>query len=135
MPSFKQKLDRALAFLEDKSYAATIAVDLDGTLARDGTYNPKRIAPPVHNAKTIMHKIKELNVQIIINTCRGDTALVRKWLKDNDIPFDHINNNPDQPKDTSDKIMADRYWDDRQPSWPGLQYAYEELCRYLKRKQ
>lgn len=110
----------------------TVAVDLDGTLAKElPQYDPKKIGPPVHNARRIMTKLRDEGVTIIINTCRGNKQLVESWLEEHDIPFDHINENPDQPKDTSHKIMADRYWDNRQPHWRGLQNAFEELEEYL----
>lgn len=114
--------------------ATVVAVDLDGTLAKElPKYNPKEIGPPIHNAKKVLDNLKDLGVKIVINTCRNDYKLIKSWLEDHDIPFDHINKNPDQPKGTSHKVMADRYWDNRQPSWRGLQYAYEELKRYMKR--
>jgi len=93
----------------------------------------QKIGEPIHNACEIMHKVRDLGVVIIINSCRGDSKELKQFLEESDIPYDHINENPDQPADTSDKIMADRYWDNRQPSWRGLQYAYEELVRYVNR--
>lgn len=123
---------RLKTICENKS--TVVAIDLDGTLAKElPKYDPEKIGPPIHNAKKILNKIKELGVLIVINTCRNDYDLIKAWLEQHEIPFDHINKNPDQPKGTSHKIMADRYWDNRQPSWPGLQYAYEELKRYMKR--
>jgi hypothetical protein len=133
--SFEKRLAEALQWvIPEKKRPTVIAVDLDGTLARElDDYDPDEIGPPVHNAKKIMDKVKDLDVCIVINTCRGDEKLIKSWFKDHDIPYDHINENPHQPSNTSDKIMADRYWDNKQPSWRGLQYAYEELKRLLSR--
>jgi len=123
-----------LRTIAEEARKTSIAVDLDGTLAKeDGDYDPKKIGDPIHNAKKVLDKVKDLGVVIIINTCRGDEKVIANWLQDHDMPYDYINHNPKQPKDTSDKIMADRYWDNKQPSWRGLQYAYEELKRYLSR--
>ena len=123
-----------LRTIAEEAHKTTIAVDLDGTLAKeDGNYDSNKIGVPIYNAKEILDKVKDLNVVIIINTCRADDGLIGKWLQKHDIPYDYINHNPSQPKDTSDKIMADRYWDNKQPSWRGLQYAYEELKRYTLR--
>jgi len=124
----------SLIYEEKQGFDATIAVDLDGTLAQElEHFDPDKIGPPIHNAKKVMVKVQALEVCIVINTCRGDVELVREWLQEHDIPFNYINENPNQPDDSSDKIMADRYWDNKQPSWRGLQYAYEELRRYLRR--
>jgi len=122
-----------LRTISEGDHKPTIAVDLDGTLAREGEFCADKIGDPIYNAKEIMDKVKGLGVGIIINTCRGDEKLIANWLQKHDIPYDYINHNPNQPEDTSDKVMADRYWDNKQPSWRGLQYAYEELKRYLKR--
>lgn len=122
-----------LRTISEGDHKLTIAVDLDGTLAREGDFCAEKIGDPIYNAKEIMDKVKGLGVGIIINTCRGNDKLIANWLQKHDIPYDYINHNPNQPKDTSAKIMADRYWDNKQPSWRGLQYAYEELKRYLKR--
>ena len=92
-----------------------------------------KIGTPIYNACEIMHKVRDLGVTIIINSCRGDKKELKEFLDENDIPYDSINENPNQPEGTSNKIMADRYWDNRQPSWRGLQYAYEELVRYVNR--
>ena len=125
---------RLRSIQEDKKRATVVGIDLDGTLAKElEKYDSKKIGDPIYNAKKILDKIKELDIIIIINTCRKDTTMVKSWLDQHEIPFDHINENPDQPKDTSDKVMADRYWDNRQPSWRGLQYAFEELQRYIQR--
>jgi hypothetical protein len=119
---------------EKKEKPTVVAVDLDGTLAKElPTYDPEKIGPPIYNAKSILDKVKELGAVIVVNTCRSDKIMIKSWFEEHEIPYDHINENPNQPKDTSHKIMADRYWDNRQPSWRGLQYAYEELQRYMQR--
>ena len=55
----------------------------------------------------------DAGARIIIFTVRGDKDLVADWLDDHDVPYDHINENPDQPEDASGKILADAYLDDR----------------------
>jgi len=92
----------------------TVAVDLDGTLASMyDKFDPKKIEKPRPGAKKSMQRFRDEGYQIIINTVRGDKKLVRSWLEEHDIPFDHINENPDQPEDASDKVVADLYLDDR----------------------
>jgi hypothetical protein len=38
---------------------------------------------------------------------------LKQWLKEHDITVDYINDNPNQPANTSKKIMAEIYVDDR----------------------
>ncbi len=53
---------------------------------------------------------------IIIWTCRGGKELDEaiQFLKDNNVPFDYVNENPLNPYgDTTRKLFADEYWDDK----------------------
>jgi len=123
-----------LSTINESKRQIILAVDLDGTLANeDSDFDTEKIGSPIYNAKKIMDEVKELDVCIIINTCRGDKKVISAWLDEHEIAYDHVNENPHQPNDSSDKIMADRYWDNKQPSWRGLQYALEELKRYMNR--
>jgi hypothetical protein len=60
-----------------------------------------------------MEEFQRRGYRVIIFTVRGNKKLVREWLNEHEIPFDHINENPDQPEDASDKVLADVYIDDR----------------------
>jgi hydroxymethylpyrimidine pyrophosphatase-like HAD family hydrolase len=92
----------------------TICVDLDGTLAEeDGEFDPKVIGKPRRGARKWMEKLHEAGARLIIWTVRGDKHLVNEWLDEYQIPFDYINENPDQPKDSSGKVVADVYLDNR----------------------
>lgn len=115
---------------EDHDY--TVAVDLDGTLARKKDHHTEEILDPHPDARSTMEDLKELGVRIIINTVRGDEEKVKSWLDEHSIPYDYINHNPDQPDDASNKIIADEYWDDRAVGWPGLKKALTSLKRKLK---
>lgn len=99
----------------DKPAAAyTIAVDLDGTLAeQEEPFDPKTIGKPRTGAKKWMKKFHEAGARLIVFTVRGDNKLVEDWLKEHDVPYDHINENPDQPPDSSGKVFAHLYYDDR----------------------
>jgi len=112
----------------------TIAVDLDGTLAEPyESYNPDKIEPPREGAREAMEWFKEQGYRVIIFTVRGDNELVENWLEEHEIPYDHINENPDQPEGASGKVIADYYIDDRaiqaQQSWPDI---IEELQQRLE---
>lgn len=102
------------AMLKTAKEYKIVAVDLDGTLARHyDSFDAAHIPKPRPGAKKHMERIKETGAKIIINTVRGDDAVTRAWLEEHDIPYDHVNYNPDQPEGSSDKIMADVYLDDR----------------------
>lgn len=99
---------------EDDDQPFTIAVDLDGTIAKkEEPFNPETIGEPIEDAIDYVRQFKKAGARIIIFTVRGDTAMVEKWLDDNDVPYDFVNHNPDQPEDASGKVIADVYWDDR----------------------
>jgi hypothetical protein len=91
-----------------------VAVDLDGTLAEEvHPHDPEVIGAPRRGAKKWMKLLRKAGVRIIIFTVRDKPELIGKWLKQHGMPFDHINENPDQPPGTSGKVMADVYWDNR----------------------
>lgn len=99
---------------DDDKYPFTVAVDLDGTLAKkEEPFNPATIGEPIPGAIAWVTKFHEAGARIIIFTVRGDADLVATWLTKHKVPYDHINENPDQPKDSSGKILADVYYDDR----------------------
>lgn len=92
----------------------TVAIDLDGTLTEPGEWQgPDHFHPVRKGAAKFVRQLKEDGCKIIIHTCRGDEPSVKKWLKDNDIVYDHLNHNPDQPDDTSEKLWASAYVDDK----------------------
>jgi hypothetical protein len=98
----------------------TVAVDLDGTLAEEyETFDPTRIGKPRKRAKHWMEKLHTAGARLIINTVRGQNELVRDWLNEHEIPFDFVNENPDQPPDSSGKLIADIYWDNKAISAAG----------------
>lgn len=98
----------------DEDEPFTIAVDLDGTLAeKEEPFDPKSIGPPRERALYWVRLFHEAGARIIIFTVRGDSDMVADWLEGHDVPYDYINENPDQPEDSSGKVIADAYWDDR----------------------
>jgi len=122
---FAERLNRSLFLLEKKDKPLTVAVDLDGTLAKMyKTYNSKSIPKPRDGAKEAMDELQKMGVRIVINTVRGDKKLIKNWLVKHEIPYDYINENPDQPPGSSDKITADVYIDDRAENgtedWPKI---------------
>jgi len=118
----------------EEEHVPTVAVDMDGTLAQHyEEFDEDHIPPPKAGAKKWMDAFREAGARIIINTVRGKDSVTKAWLKENDIPYDHINENPDQPEGSSDKVYADVYWDDRAISAQGrLAYSAPDVLDKLK---
>lgn len=103
----------------------TICIDFDGVIAdySDGYQGEDKFGDMVVNADIGTQIIKKKGWRIIIYTTRPVTEALKKYLADNKIAYDYINENPDQPKgsDISKgcKIVADVYLDDRAVSFRG----------------
>ena len=92
----------------------TVAIDLDGTLAKHYTsYKSDHIPEPRPGAKKAVDELQKLGCIIIINTVRGNEEIIKQWCQKHDIHYDYINENPNQPPNSSGKIYADVYIDDR----------------------
>ncbi len=102
----------------------TIAVDLDGTLA-ENTF--PEIGDPMPGAAETMAEFHRAGYRIIVFSVRGDVEQIEDWLHLNGIPFDHINENPDQPPDSSGKVYAHAYLDDRGITFTDWTHAREAV--------
>jgi hypothetical protein len=91
----------------------SVAIDFDGTIAEYTGWHGGKIGQPRSGARKALEEFKREGYRIIIHTVRGDIEQVKKWLHDHDIHYDYINENPDQPPDSSDKLYARLYLDDR----------------------
>lgn len=92
----------------------TVAIDLDNTILKyKGWKGSSHFLEPKEGAREAIKKLKDMGFTIIIWTCRSNEDEVARALQDYDIPFDHINENPYGPPNTSNKIYADYYIDDR----------------------
>lgn len=92
----------------------TVCVDFDGTLAEQE--KPFRIGsagPPRKKNVALVNELHKEGVRIVVWTVRNNVKFLRKYLKDNKIEYDYINENPDQPPNGSKKLIADIYLDDR----------------------
>lgn len=93
----------------------TICIDIDGTISHyidwvDG-HTFGKILP--HCAESIQ-ELKRKGWFIIIYTTRANNQEISKFLYENGIPFDFINENPNQPENAKGgKPYADVYVDDR----------------------
>lgn len=90
------------------------AVDLDGTICKPGPFlGPEHFHPVRPGVKKGLERFQQLGYHVLIHTCRGNVDSVKKFLHDNDLPFDYVNAHPNQPDGTSSKPVADVYVDDR----------------------
>lgn len=92
------------------------AIDFDGTIVENAY--PK-IGPLVLDAYNTMWLMKDYGHTIIIWTCRygQDLEDMKKFLQENDVPYDIINDHAPQYAEiyggTARKVFADYYIDDR----------------------
>jgi len=94
----------------------TICIDFDGVLAdySKGYQGKDVFGEMLPNADIGTGVLKKNGWTIIIYTTRPATDALKKWLKDNNISYDYINENPDQPEESKGcKLIADIYLDDR----------------------
>lgn len=111
----------------------TVCIDIDGTISRYIDWVDAKTFGEVlpHCAETI-HHLKADGWFVIIYTTRADKNEITKFLAKYNIPFDAINENPNQPANAiGGKPMADVYVDDRaiqfDGDWAG---AYEKITGF-----
>ena len=100
----------------EKKKIKTIAIDFDGVLAdySKGYQGKDIFGAPITGADNATKVLKENGWRIIVYTTRPNTEALRHWLKENNITYDYINENPDQPEEGKGcKLIADIYIDDR----------------------
>jgi len=109
-----------------------IAVDLDGVILEfDKWKGHKHFGKPIPGAREALEKLKELGFVIVIWTTRDNVDDIARVLKEHNIPFDYINENPFQPPDCSNKIYADVYVDDRAVEFNG---NWDEVIEKIERR-
>ncbi len=94
----------------------TICIDFDGVLAdySKGYQGLDVFGEMMKGADAATRTLRKNGWTIIIYTTRPATDKLRKWLEDNKVEYDYINENPDQPEESKGcKLVADIYLDDR----------------------
>lgn len=112
--------------MEENKHKKTIAIDFDGVLAdyKKGYQGKDVFGDVVEGASSATKVLKENGWRIIIYTTRPATDALKNWLNVNEITYDYINENPDQPKESEGcKLIADIYVDDR-----GIQFNGNWKC-------
>ncbi len=107
--------------MEEKK-GRTIAIDFDGVLAdySKGFQGEDVFGEMIPGADNATKVLKENDWTIIVYTTRPASDALKKWLKDNHITYDYINENPNQPEGCKGcKLIADVYLDDRAINFRG----------------
>lgn len=111
----------------------TVCIDIDGTISRYIEWVDSKTFGEVlpHCAETV-HHLKADGWYVIIYTTRGDKTEISKFLDENNIPFDAINENPNQPDNAKGgKPIADVYVDDRAIRFDGdWTNAYQKITGF-----
>lgn len=107
----------------------TICVDFDGVIAdySEGFKGRGVFGAPILGACVVLNALRDDGWKIIVFTTRGEVPLLEDYLINNNIPFDEINRNSDNPPGTNEgKPIADVYLDDRalqfSGDWPRAYY-------------
>ena len=111
----------------------TVCIDIDGTISRYIEWvNSKTFGEVLPHCAETIHHLKADGWFVIIYTTRADKNEISKFLGNHNIPFDAINENPNQPENAKGgKPIADVYVDDRaiqfDGDWAG---AYEKITGF-----
>lgn len=127
MKSMREVLDLRKSV---KAGHKTICVDFDGVIAdySDGYQGTDIFGEPLPGAVDAMKRLQEFGFKLIIFTTRPDTPELRTYLNVHGIPFEAINNNPDQPEGANPgKPIADIYLDDRGVRFGNWRQAVEKI--------
>ena len=99
-----------------EEYDNVIAVDFDGVISDYAGFKGKGVfADPVLGCKIFLDQLRYSGWTIIVNTTRIEVHQIAEYLAMHEIPYDHINHNPENIKQHLHpaKVLADVYLDDR----------------------
>lgn len=111
----------------------TICIDIDGTICRYEEWaGANHFGAVLPGAKEAILKLKEEGWYVIIFSTRADKKAISDFLNLHNIPFDSINENPNQPDNAiGGKPLADVYLDDRAITFRGnWAQAYNEIINF-----
>ncbi len=110
-----------------------VAVDFDGVIVDYKEWSGHNSFGKVkEGAREVLQEFRRRGWVIVVWTTRYNKEGIRKYLEENGIPFDYINENPLGPPDTSRKIHADVYIDDKAIRFESWEQARIEVIRILE---
>lgn len=108
---------------EYKAYdSLVVAFGFDNTV-----YDFHQVGLDFKDVITLLQKLKKIGCYLIVFTANEDENFVKRYCKENEIPFDAINKNPPFFKSKSRKIYYNILLDDR----AGLREAYNHLEKLI----
>ncbi|MCK9593662.1 MAG: hypothetical protein M0Q91_16795 [Methanoregula sp.] len=112
-----------------EQHTPTIAVDFDRVLFEHESWQGhENVGQPIPGAKEALLELRKMGFRIMIWTTRDQVTIIQAALLRHDIPFDYINNNPNQPPEINpSKPVADYYIDDRALHFTSWEKALEEV--------
>lgn len=114
VPKSLDNKPKVIVIQKSESGPKTAAIDFDGTILEyNGWHGENDFGKVRPGCIEALSELKRQGWRIIIFTTRGNTDGVSEYLEANGVPFDHVNENPDQPAGSSGKVIADVYVDDR----------------------
>jgi hypothetical protein len=104
-------------------HVPTIAVDFDRVLFTHESWQGHfHVGDPIPGAIEALNQFHEMGFKIMIWTTRAQKDIIANACNNAKIPYDYINENPNQPPEINpSKPVADYYIDDRAVtfrSWP-----------------
>lgn len=116
----------------------TICIDIDGTIcAYEGWKGSDSFGQVLPGAADAILRLHEDGWFVIIFSTRADKNRIEAFLNANNIYFDAINENPNQPENAlGGKVLADVYLDDRAITFKGnWEDAYSEIISFVPWEQ
>jgi len=115
-------------------HVPTVAVDFDRTLFHHIDWEGhEQCGEPIPGARDAVLELRKMGFTIVVWTTRNQPDIVTAAMKKYDIPFDYINENPNQPPDANpNKLTADFYIDDRAVRFTNWPYVLAEIRTRLK---
>ncbi|MBI2410045.1 hypothetical protein HYV30_03330 [Candidatus Kaiserbacteria bacterium] len=109
-----------------------IAFDFDGVISVTNGFNGHDdIQKPNPEVVTVMHKLREAGIKVMIHSTRGN-AFLEMYCEKFSIPYDYINQRPDVAGENPGKPIAWVYIDDRALNYHGqdADTLLEEIKRF-----
>jgi hypothetical protein len=96
-------------------HVPTVAVDFDRVLFdHESWQGHNHVGKPIPGAKEVLESLQRKGFKIMIWTTRAQKDIIAQACTSSGIPFDYINENPNQPPEINpSKPVADFYIDDR----------------------
>jgi hypothetical protein len=114
-------------------HVPTIAVDFDKVLFTHASWQGhEHYGDPIEGARESLLELQSMGFKIMIWTTRDQPDIIAEACEKHCIPYDYINQNPNQPPEINpSKPVADYYIDDR-----GVHFrSWEQVLTEIKQRE